>query len=104
MAIIRGNKDWGNACEARNPVEMDTPMKPRQKLSGNQRSFLLPSLAEQCDPRHPLTQLARKMPWGIFEEAFADYYSEEGRPAKPVRLMVGSCYSIRCIRRVTRAL
>ena len=24
-----------------------------------------------------------------FEEAFAEYYSEEGRPAKAVRLMVG---------------
>ena len=24
-----------------------------------------------------------------FEEAFGEYYSEEGRPAKPVRLMVG---------------
>jgi IS5 family transposase len=29
------------------------------------------------------------MPWGSFEEAFAEHYSTEGRPAKPIRLMVG---------------
>ncbi len=48
----------------------------------------MPTLAEQCDPRHPLKKLAERIPWQDFEEAFADYYSEEGRPAKAVRLMV----------------
>jgi IS5 family transposase len=33
--------------------------------------------------------LAEKIPWESFEEGLADSYSEEGRPAKPVRLMVG---------------
>ncbi len=62
-------------------------MKSRKKdLS---RSFLFPTLEEQCDPRHPLKKLGERIPWQDFEEAFAGYYSEEGRPAKPVRLMVG---------------
>ena len=30
-----------------------------------------------------------RIPWRDFEEAFGKYYSEESRPAKPVRLMVG---------------
>ena len=47
----------------------------------------MPTLAEQCDPRHPLKKLGDRIPWRDFEEAFADNYSEEGRPAKPVRLM-----------------
>jgi IS5 family transposase len=64
-------------------------MKSRLKPSASQISFLLPTLAEQCDPRHPLRKLADRMPWQTFEEAFAEHYSEEGRPAKPVRLMVG---------------
>lgn len=59
-----------------------------QKPSNQQISFLMPTLAEQCDPRHPLKKLAERIPWQDFEEAFADYYSEEGRPAKAVRLMV----------------
>jgi len=43
---------------------------------------------EQLSHRHPLYILANEMKWNIFEEAFADLYSEEGRPAKPIRLMV----------------
>lgn len=49
----------------------------------------MPTLAEQCDPRQPLFKLAREISWEIFEEAFGEYYSQEGRPAKPIRLMVG---------------
>ena len=49
----------------------------------------MPTLNEQCDPRHSLRKLGERIPWRDFEEAFGEYYSEEGRPAKPVRLMVG---------------
>jgi IS5 family transposase len=55
----------------------------------HQTSFLMPTLAEQLDPRQPLKQLADTLPWSQFEPAFGKYYSQEGRPAKPVRLMVG---------------
>jgi hypothetical protein len=55
---------------------------------GGQTSFLMPTLREQLDPGHPLRLLAERMPWASFEEAFAELYSAEGRPAKPVRLMV----------------
>jgi IS5 family transposase len=54
-----------------------------------QISFLMPTLGEQLDPRQPLKQLADTLPWAEFEQAFGKYYSAEGRPAKPVRLMVG---------------
>ena len=43
---------------------------------------------EQLSHRHPLYILANKIKWEIFEEAFAKLYSSEGRPAKPIRLMV----------------
>lgn len=60
------------------------------KPSGTrQTSFLMPTLGEQLDPRQPLKQLAEQLPWAEFEQAFGKYYSAEGRPAKPVRLMVG---------------
>jgi len=62
----------------------------QSKLStSSQISFLLPTLAEQLDPRQPLKQLAEAIPWSEFESAFGKFYSPEGRPAKPVRLMVG---------------
>jgi transposase, IS5 family len=58
-------------------------------LVAQQTSFLTPALAQQCEPRQPLKQLADTLPWATFETAFAATYSEEGRPAKPIRLMVG---------------
>lgn len=52
-------------------------------------SFLYPDLMDQLDPEHPLLQLAKQIPWQRFEDEFSGYYSEMGRPAKPIRLMVG---------------
>jgi IS5 family transposase len=42
----------------------------------------------QLSHQHPLYILAGKINWDIFEEAFSKHYSHEGRPAKPIRLMV----------------
>ena len=43
---------------------------------------------EQLSHRHPLYILAHKVDWDMFEKAFAKHYADEGRPAKPIRLMV----------------
>lgn len=43
---------------------------------------------EQLSHQHPLYILANKINWEIFEEAFSKLYSDEGRPAKPIRMMV----------------
>lgn len=43
---------------------------------------------EQLSHKHPLYILANKIQWQLFEEAFGKLYSAEGRPAKPIRLMV----------------
>lgn len=58
-----------------------------KKQSDTQLSFYS-TFEEQLSHRHPLYILANKIDWHIFEEAFAKLYSEEGRPAKPIRLMV----------------
>ena len=40
--------------------------------------------------KHPIYILANKVDWPDFEEAFGKLYSlDNGRPAKPIRLMVG---------------
>ena len=47
------------------------------------------SFAEQLNYQHPLYQLANLIRWNIFEETFSRYYSAtQGKPAKPIRLMV----------------
>ncbi len=61
-------------------------MLPKQ-VSATQLSFYS-TFEEQLSRRHPLYILANQINWEIFEEAFASLYSEEGRPAKPIRLMV----------------
>lgn len=56
-----------------------------------QLSFLAPNLIDQLNPKHPLLQLAKRIPWAYFETEFAPLYAHTGRPAKPIRLMVGLC-------------
>ena len=46
-------------------------------------------LCEMLDMNDPLIALANAIDWKLFEDKFANYYSKEGRPAKPIRLMVG---------------
>ena len=58
-----------------------------KRQSGPQLGFYS-SFEEQLSYQHPLYILANRINWNIFEESFAKLYSEEGRPAKPIRLMV----------------
>lgn len=55
----------------------------------NQMSFLAPNLMDQLNPKHPLLQLVKKIPWDFFESEFTPLYSDMGRPAKRIQLMVG---------------
>jgi len=41
------------------------------------------------DSNDPLVALAESIDWEYFHNAFKGYYSNDGRPAKPIRLMVG---------------
>ncbi len=62
----------------------------RAKSKGQaQGNFLYPDLLDQLNPKNPLLHLANVIPWERFEQEFAGLYSEQGRPAKPTRLMVG---------------
>ena len=54
-----------------------------------QISFLLPDLECQLDPRNALFRLARVMDWSVFEKEFRPLYCTEGRPALPIRRLVG---------------
>ncbi len=55
---------------------------------------------EQLSHQHPLYILASQIDWNLFEEAFAKLYSEEGRPAKSIRLMV-SLLMVKHIRNIS---
>jgi IS5 family transposase len=54
-----------------------------------QRELFRPMLKDFIDPQHKLALLADKIDWTYFEEEFKPYYSENGAPSVPIRLMVG---------------
>src|ERR1051325_10172356 len=59
-----------------------------KKVSCNVQPGFYSTFEEQLSHRHPLYILAHKVQWEVFEKAFSKHYSDEGRPAKPIRLMV----------------
>jgi len=63
-------------------------MISRGKIA-NQTS-LFSAFEDTLNQKHPLYILAGKIDWNIFEQAFSPLYCQDnGRPAKPIRLMVG---------------
>jgi IS5 family transposase len=58
------------------------------KAIDNSQLGFYSTFEEQLNHCHPLYILARQIRWQLFEDSFAKLYSDEGRPAKPIRLMV----------------
>jgi IS5 family transposase len=54
-----------------------------------QANLFYPPLGDMLDSNDPLIALADTLDWAYFDDFFKPYYSNEGRPAKPIRLMVG---------------
>ena len=59
-----------------------------KKSHRNQLNFLSPTLTEQLNSRQELYLLSHQIEWSYFEEAFGSLYSNVGRPAPSIRLMV----------------
>jgi len=54
-----------------------------------QKNLFYGSLMDMLDTNDSLIQLANIIPWSKFDDEFKKYYTGEGRPPKPIRLMVG---------------
>ena len=61
----------------------------KSESPSNQLQFLAPSLREMCNSKNPLWQLAETIDWTEIEAELSPLYTDFGRPAKPIRLMVG---------------
>ncbi len=71
-----------------------------KKKTSNQSSFFF-SLEDTLNSKHPLYILANRVDWQQFETAFSPLYClDNGRPAKPIRLMVG-LLSLKHIRNIS---
>ena len=64
---------------------MLTPSSP-----GHQTNLFGTDLLQQLDRNDPLLRLADAIAWRELDQAFSRHYTQgHGRPAKPIRLMVG---------------
>ena len=62
-------------------------MLPKEKPT-SQLGFYS-TFEEQLNHQHPLYKLSHEIKWTVFDEAFKKLYSlNQGRPGKPIRLMV----------------
>lgn len=55
-----------------------------------QRDLFRPLLVDFIDCSHELILLSEEIDWNYFERELGIYYSNQGRPSMPIRLMVGS--------------
>ena len=63
-------------------------MLPRSSKN-TQPNLFHNQLRDMLDSNDPLIALADTINWELFDDSFEKYYSVDGRPAKPIRLMVG---------------
>jgi len=65
-------------------------MTPKVKNQNQNQGSLFFSLRDTLNPKHPLFILAHQIQWDNFENSFKGlYFPDNGRLAKPIRLMVG---------------
>ena len=68
-------------------------MRPKKSpLDQSQGELFLTELETIIDENHELARLAKLIDWEELEEYFGTQFSENGRPGKPTRLMVGLHY------------
>ncbi len=64
-------------------------MRPRKPAKADHDDLFLIRLDQLINLRHELAQLADKIDWDWIDAQLAPYFSDQGRPAEPVRFMVG---------------
>jgi IS5 family transposase len=64
-------------------------MQPKKIIRSKNEDLFRSRLENIIDMRHPLVKLAGKIDWSRLEDQFKSYYSEEGRPGLPIRLICG---------------
>jgi len=67
-------------------------MIPREKKRGGQDNLFRDRLENILNRSHELFKLSGIIDWVSLEQRFGQYYSENGRPGTPIRLMVGLTY------------
>ena len=64
-------------------------MRPKQTPKARHDDLFRARLDQIINMRHALVILADKIDWTWLDDELADCFSDEGRPAEPVRFMLG---------------
>ena len=64
-------------------------MRPKQRKKADHDDLFRARLDQIINMKHELVVLAEKIDWAWLDSQLADYFSHEGRPAEPVRFMLG---------------
>jgi IS5 family transposase len=64
-------------------------MRPKQQQKARHDDLFRARLDQIINMKHALVALADKIDWAWLDEQLADCFSDEGRPAEPVRFMIG---------------
>jgi len=64
-------------------------MRPKQQQKSRHDDLFRARLDRIINMRHELVVLADKIDWAWLDERLADCFSDQGRPAEPVRFMIG---------------
>ncbi len=64
-------------------------MRPKQQRKARHDDLFRARLDQIINMKHELVALADKIDWAWLDEQLADCFSDEGRPAEPVRFMIG---------------
>jgi IS5 family transposase len=64
-------------------------MRPKQQPKARHDDLFRARLDQSINMKHELVILADKIDWSWLDEEVADYFADDGRPAEPVRFMIG---------------
>jgi IS5 family transposase len=64
-------------------------MRPKQQVKADHDDLFRARLDQIINMKHELVALADKIDWAWLDAQIAGYFSDEGRPAEPVRFMIG---------------
>jgi IS5 family transposase len=64
-------------------------MRPKQQVKARHDDLFRARLDQIINMKHALVALADKIEWAWIDDELAGYFSDEGRPAEPVRFMIG---------------
>ena len=64
-------------------------MRPKQQPKARHDDLFRSRLDQIINLKHELVALAESIDWAWIDAELADHFSDHGRPAEPVRFMIG---------------